>query len=84
MAEDRIQFSPKLQFQKRIGDPTHYRELMASNTIQEASRDVLAEMAWRGFTNEQMRGACAFLEMLLNFSEPEKKAAALPVKPLST
>lgn len=79
---DRIVFSPKAMFLRRNKDSATYRELMASSIIQEAARDALAEMAWRGCPREQLQGANLFIDMFMNMSEPEQTGMDVPQRSL--
>lgn len=81
---DRVEFSIKQRFIERNGDNPAYRQLMGSPIVLDAVRDTLAEMAWRGFSAEQINGACAFAKIMLNLSEPDEKPQPLPIKQLRT
>lgn len=79
---DRVSFSPKGMFLKKNRDSPDYRILMGSDVIKEAFRDSIAEMAWRGATQEQLSGARILIDIVVNLSEKETSAKPLPSKPL--
>ena len=83
---DRIHFSPKIRFLAKQTDDSKakYHEIMSSSMIQDSAKDVLAEMAWYGYSNEKIAGARTFLELLLNFSEVDHRNEPLPIKALKS
>lgn len=81
---DRIAFSPKKLFIKHHPDLASFRIMVGSSLCQNAIKDAIAEMAWRGASDDQLRGANTFVSILLNLSEPESPSSQIPVKGLRT
>ena len=79
-------FSPHERFLMNHDATTRaeFSRLMSTRMIQDAMKDTLAQMAFRGNTAEQLSGARQFIEWLINFSEPEEQPKQLPVKSLKT
>lgn len=75
---------PKLDFQKSSLEYERFRGISNDPLVHKAAAIALAEMALRGVSLEQLRGATEFLEEFLNLAYQDEEPKRLPVRALKT
>jgi hypothetical protein len=74
---------PKAAFLADTGRAEAHRARVSDPEVARVLRECIAEMAYSGYSREQMDGAAALARVFLDFAEPASEVRRIPVKQLT-